>query len=84
MQQHGNKYFACIAPPTSPAHGDRVKGQNSSFLEHGYVAYQIKGNHECTNIEANILPADPLTPPPPSHLILRIGSMGSIGQNSIF
>ena len=36
--------------------------QNSTFPEHGRVAYQINGNHECSNMVANILPADP----PPS------------------
>ena len=50
-------------------------GQNSTFSEHGHVAYQIKENHECSNMVANILPADP---PPPT-----LG-MGSIGQNSTF
>ena len=35
-------------------------GQNSFFFsEHGHVAYQIKENHECTNMVANIFPADP-------------------------
>ena len=29
------------------------------FLEHGRVAYQINGNHECRNMVAIILPADP-------------------------
>ena len=44
-------------------------GQNSTFSEHGHVAYQIKGNHECSNMVANILPTDPLPPlpPPPDH-----------------
>ena len=37
-------------------------GQNSTFSEHGHVAYQIKGNHKCSNMLANILPADPLDP----------------------
>ena len=50
-------------------------GQNSTFLE--YVAYQIKGNHECTNMVANILSADPSTPNP-------IRMMRSIGLNSTF
>ena len=50
------------------------KGQNSTFSEDGQSAYQIKGNHECSNMEA-FLPAEP----PP--LTLR---MGSIGQNSSF
>ena len=35
-------------------------GQKSAFSEHGHVAYQIKENHECSNIVAYILPADPI------------------------
>ena len=33
------------------------KGQNSTFSEHGHVAYQIKDNHGCSNMVADILPA---------------------------
>ena len=41
------------------------KGQNSTFSEHGHVAYQINENHECSNVVANILPTeDPLHPDP--------------------
>ena len=52
--------------------------KNSTLSEQGYVAYQIKGNHECSNMIANILPAD-LLPPPPTTL-----GIGSIDQNSTF
>ena len=40
--------------------GQRSK---SAISEHCHAAYQSKGNHECSNIVANILPADchPLT-----------------------
>ena len=41
----------------------RSKGQNSTFSEHGHVAYQIKCSQECSNIVANILPADPKSLP---------------------
>ena len=41
------------------------KGQIATFSEHCHVAYQIKGNQVCSNMVANILPADP--PPPPTH-----------------
>ena len=61
--------------PTLSTLGVGSKGRNSTFSEHGHVAYQIKGNHECSNLEANILPAD-LTPTP------TLG-MRSKGQNSI-
>ena len=40
-------------------------GRNSTFSEHGFVAYQIKENHKCSNTVANLLSADRPTPPPP-------------------
>ena len=33
------------------------KGQFSTFSVYGHVAFQIKGNHECSNMVPNILPA---------------------------
>ena len=42
MQQHGSKYFACRPHPLTLGMGP--KGQNSTFSEHGHVAYQIKCN----------------------------------------
>ena len=47
------------------------KVQNSTFSEHGHVAYQIKENHKCSNMVTNILLADTLT-------------LGQIGQNLPF
>ena len=41
--------------------GDR--GQTSTFLAFGHVAYQIKGSDTYCNMVANILPAE--TPPTP-------------------
>ena len=35
--------------------GRRGVDQNSTFSEHGHVAYQIKGNHEFSRVKANIL-----------------------------
>ena len=52
MQQHGNIL------PADPG----GKGQNSTFSEYGHVAYHIKGNDACSNMVANILPADPPNP----------------------
>ena len=49
------------------------KVQNSTFSEHGHVAYQIKENHECSNMVPTILLADTLT----------LG-MGQIGQIYLF
>ena len=51
-----------------------MRGQNSTFSEHGHVAYQIKENHEGSNYVAIILPAD---------LSQTLG-MRSVGQNSTF
>ena len=62
MQQHGNKYFARRPLPDPPVES---KGQNSTFSEHGVCAYQVKENHECSNMVAIILPADPHSPPDP-------------------
>ena len=72
------KYFARIrTPPWTLGWG-----QNSSFTEHGHVAYQIKGNHECSNMVANILPEHPHTPPPPPHTHTSTRGFGSKGQKS--
>ena len=43
-------------------------GVSSAFSEHGYVANQIKENHECSNMVENILIVEnilPAEPPPP-------------------
>ena len=81
MQKHGSKDFACRPlPALSPIPLTLwlgLKGPNSTFLEHGHVAYQINVNHEGSSMVANILPAYP--PPPPPAL-----GMGSVGQNSTF
>ena len=57
MQQHGSKYFACRPPPTHT---------HTPTPEHGHVAYQIKGNQECSKLITNVLPANtyPRVPPP--------------------
>ena len=48
-------------PP--PPRGDWVSKSKLFFSEHGHIAYQIKENHKCSNMEATILPANILTPP---------------------
>ena len=56
-----------------------VKRSKLNFSEQFHVAYQIKGNLECSNMVANILPADcPYTHPLPT-----LG-VESIGLNSTF
>ena len=75
MQQHGSTHFAHRLPQPPPPTLE-VKMSKFNFLEYGPVAYQIEENHECSNMVANILPAEPPAPP-------TLG-MGSIGQNSTF
>ena len=55
MQQHGSKYFARRPLPDILT---LLFGSKFNFSEHGHVAYQIEKNHECSNMVANILPAD--------------------------
>ena len=43
--------------------GDEIKMSKFNILEHGHVAYQIKGNHGCSNMVENILAGNPLPPP---------------------
>ena len=69
----------CPPSPSTPLPqtlGMRSVGQNSTFPEHVNVAYQINENQECSNMVANILPADL---PLPQTLGIR-----SVGQNSTF
>ena len=58
-----SQIFCCRLPPTLTL-GLGSNGQNSSLSEHGHVANQIKANHECIDMVANIcqqipLPHDP-------------------------
>ena len=40
-----------------------VKRSNSTFAEHGHIAYQIKRNEKCSNMQAHIMSLHtPLTP----------------------
>ena len=48
-----------LHPPEPGVGAIGSKGQNSTLSEHSHVAYQIKGNHECSNMVANILPQNP-------------------------
>ena len=85
MQQHGSKYFApppypyspppqyfACRPPPSPTMRMGSVGQNSTFSEHGHVAYQIKENHTCSNMAANIFPSRQC---PSQTLTLGMGSI---------
>ena len=58
-----------------PTRGLRVwgRGQNSTFLEYGHVAYQIKGNDANIDMITNILSIDLWDP-----------GLGSKGQNVTF
>ena len=69
MRKHGSKYFAHRSPyplpppPHTHTLGMRSIGQNSTFSDHGHVAYQIKCNHEMlqngSKYFANRPPSDP-------------------------
>ena len=52
----------CFKPPIPLTLGLGSKGQNSTISEHGHVANQFKGNHECSNMVANVLHATPHDP----------------------
>ena len=60
MQQHASTYS--VLTLTLGPWGLGSKGQNSSFSEHGHVAYQIKGNHKCSNMQGHILSLHTLDP----------------------
>ena len=65
MQQH-RSMVANIMPADSPQlWGQDLKGQNSTFSEHGNVAYHKKWNYKCSNMVVHILPADPFPLPDP-------------------
>ena len=63
MQQHSSKYFTC-RPPSPLTLGMGPIGQNLTFSDHGHVDIKLNGIIKCSSIVANILPADPYTPPP--------------------
>ena len=68
----------CLQIHPTPTLREGIKKRSKfNFSENGHAAYQIKRNHECSNMVANILPADsPLRAP-------TLG-VGSKGQNSTF
>ena len=45
-------------PPPPPPRTMGPKGQNSTFSEHGNVAYQIGGDHVCSKMVATIFSAE--------------------------
>ena len=62
----------------TPGPGDGSMCQNSTFLEHGLVAYQFKVNHFMQQHGSKKMPTDPYPPPLPPPTL----GMGSVGQNS--
>ena len=62
MQKPCIKNVAHSTPP--PSYHRDLKVKNLLVSEKCHVAYKIKGNQDCSNMVANILPADPLPPPP--------------------
>ena len=69
MQQHRSKNFA--RRPSVPL--IQTIGQKSAFSEHCHAAYQIKGNHEFSNMVAEVSHSDalPHPQPPPGPLGVR-------------
>ena len=61
MWRHGSQYFNADPTPL----GDRDKRSKVTFFRTWSSTYQIKGNDKCSNMVANILPADPSKPPIP-------------------
>ena len=55
-------------------------GQNSTFSDHGHVAYKFKGNQELSSIVANILLSDPY----PTTLPTPTLGIWSLGQKQLF
>ena len=53
-QVYSNMVYAKHPPPPQ-ALGNGSVGQNTTFSEHGHVAYQNKENHECSDMVAIIL-----------------------------
>ena len=56
------KYFTHRLP-SPPTLGMGSVSRNSTLIEHGHFAYQIKENYEYSNMVTNIMPADPLPRP---------------------
>ena len=79
MQQHGSKYLPrdAYALPRPWGWGQKVKIQ--LFQNMVMLHIQIKENHECSNVVANILPEDPPPPPTPPTMWMR-----SVGNKSVF
>ena len=69
MQQHGCKFLARRPPSTL--------GVKIQFFQ-SMVMFHVEGNQECSNMVANILPAEPPRPPPSTL------EVGSIGKTSTF
>ena len=63
-------------------HRDGTIGRNSTFSEHGHVAYQIKWNHEMQQHGSKYYVRR--SPPPHTHTHIHTPLTGSISQNSAF
>ena len=53
---------ANILPLDPPDPGDGINKSKFTFFEHGHVAYQIKENHECSNMVAHFCLQTPYPP----------------------
>ena len=67
-----------LLPPPDPGGG--VKISKLTFSKHGHVAYQLKWNHKCSHMVANISPADPPPPQDPWGQKVKIKLFLNIGM----
>ena len=68
MQQHGSKFFA-RRPPSLTTLGDGDNRSKCTFFQNiVMLIIKLKGIMQYSNMVANILPADPLSPQDPRGL----------------
>ena len=54
MRKRGSIYFDCRPLLPQPDPGGGVKMPKLTFSKHGHAAYQLKWNHKCSHMVANI------------------------------
>ena len=59
LQKRGSIFLPADPLLPLPDPGGGVKMSKLTFSKHGHVAYQLKWNHKCSHMVANISPTDP-------------------------